>query len=115
MRHDQIKMGDMDILLGDSMKSYNPFDLTAGDNHKDVFRKLKYVKRAIKILLTGRQRECILMRYIEGKSNKEISELLGLHPSTVSRHIHRGIAKIRKFYALVDDGISEIEQDLADV
>ena len=115
MRHDLIRREDMDIALSDSMKSYNLFDLKSGDNHKDVFRKLKYVKRAIKILLTERQRECIVMMYIEGKSNKEISELLGLCPSTVSRHIHSGIAKIRKFYALVDDGISEVEQDLADV
>lgn len=115
MRHDLIRRDNMDVALDESMKSYNPFDLKSDDNRKDIFRKLKYVKRAINILLTGRQRECIIMMYIEGKSNKEISELLGLCPSTVSRHIHSGIAKIRKFYALVDDALSETEQDLADI
>ena len=115
MDHSKILRDSMDVALSDDMKVYNPFDIETSDNSKDVFKKLEYTKRAMKLVLTDRQRMCITMVYLKGMSQVEVADILGLSKSTVCRHIHSGLKKIRKFYALVDDGINQIEQDLANI
>lgn len=70
----------------------------SGATNKDERLKMaEFIRTAMQIELTQRQRRCITEYYINGKSLKEIANELGLSSqSTVSYHISRGIKKIKK-------------------
>ncbi len=57
-----------------------------------------HVKTAIREELTKRQQELIELHYLEGRSITEISQLLEVNPSTVSRTLKRGRERIRKYF-----------------
>ncbi len=41
--------------------------------------------------LSGRQRACLVLRYYEDRSEREIAEILGLSPNSVKVHVRRGM------------------------
>ncbi|MED9970324.1 MAG: sigma-70 region 4 domain-containing protein [Ruminococcus sp.] len=46
-----------------------------------------FLRKAIKAELTERQSQCLTMSLIEGKTQKEVAEILGVNASTVNRHL----------------------------
>ena len=65
-------------------------------NRADRERMKRILFRAIRHELTERQRECLLLHYLEGIKMKDIAARLGLSKSTVSRHIGAAERKLRK-------------------
>lgn len=57
---------------------------------------LRALRRAVEGELTERQRECVRLRYAEGKSVKEVAELLGITPPTASRHLKKARSRLGK-------------------
>ena len=66
-----------------------------GTNKQDRARMKEFVKKAMTQELTDLQKYCISEYYIKGKREKDIAEQLGLHKSTVSRHISAGMKKLK--------------------
>jgi len=58
------------------------------DTHAALLRALRS--------LPGRQRECLVLRYYDELSDREIGEALGVSPGAVKRHLFRGIRKLQK-------------------
>jgi DNA-directed RNA polymerase specialized sigma24 family protein len=46
--------------------------------------------------LSASQRTAVLLLHVDGLSEREAADLLGVHRSTVRRHCERGLAKLRK-------------------
>ena len=67
--------------------------LSDGGEHK---RMLEALERAARGELTGRQLQCVRLMYAGGKSVNEIAAELGVSPPTVSRHIKKAKARIKK-------------------
>lgn len=70
-------------------------------NDKDIVKMKKIMRKAICEELTYRQRECLTMYYFENKKMKDIAKMLGLSPSTVTRHIKaakKRLINIAKYY-----------------
>lgn len=57
-------------------------------------RILRALRRAVEGELTERQRECVLLRYGEQKSVKEVAEELGITPPTASKHLKKARARL---------------------
>jgi len=57
---------------------------------------------AIEHLSPG-QRQAVLLVYAWGYTYREVAELLGVAPSTVQKHLERGLAKLRKSLGVIDD------------
>lgn len=70
---------------------------TAGDNSQRKERLRRNLRRAMKRELTPRQQEIMALYFFENRTMSEISELLGINKSTVSRCLHRGQARLRHF------------------
>ncbi len=62
--------------------SYNEENVT---NNKEEMKRL--LKNAMNRVLTERQKRCICMYYFDNMRIEDIGKELGLHKSTVSRHI----------------------------
>ena len=67
-----------------------------GNNRPERERMKRLLLRAIRHELTDRQRECLMMYYLEGMKMKDIAKSLGLSSSTVSRHIGSAVHKLRR-------------------
>ena len=70
------------------------------DNRSDIKKMHAMVSKAMLYTLTERQRQCLTMYYFEKRKIPEIAEKLGLHKSTVSRHIKaagKNLQKLRSF------------------
>lgn len=65
--------------------------------------------RAIKLELTERQRDCIIMYYVKRMNMNDIASALGLTKSTVSRHIKSGMSRLKKvasyYYQPIKKGV----------
>lgn len=59
-------------------------------------RMEKILKIALKQELTDRQRDCITLYYIQNRKVKEIAVMLAIKPTTVYKHIKKGIISLRK-------------------
>ena len=66
------------------------------DNSHEISLLKKNLIRAIQEDVTARQRQLLLMYYGQGMNTREIGELLGLHPSSVSRTIQRGEQRLHR-------------------
>lgn len=69
----------------------------AGDNRADREEYRRIVAGAMRTQLPPKLREAIRLYYYEGLGIYQISEICGVHPSTVSRRLAAGRTKIRKF------------------
>lgn len=65
------------------------------DNKADISNMKQLINTAISIELTERQRYCITEFYYNNKKMKDIACELNVAPSTVSRHIERGMKKLK--------------------
>ncbi|MCI1956445.1 MAG: sigma-70 family RNA polymerase sigma factor [Oscillospiraceae bacterium] len=59
-------------------------------------RMLRALGKAAVGELTARQKECVGLHYREGKSVSEIAGRLGIRPSTVSLHLKKARAHLRR-------------------
>ncbi len=74
---------------------------SGGTNYQELKRKLDLVYRAMEKELTPIQLRIFKEYYLNGRKMKNIAEDLGVHPSTVTRHIRRArdkIAHIASYY-----------------
>lgn len=69
--------------------------LSSGDNAREIERVKGYLLKAMDEELTDRQKEIVNMFFFDGKSLTEISNILGVNKSTVSRHLTRSKEKLR--------------------
>ena len=70
---------------------------SGGTNEKELKHMSDFVKAAMLIEFTERQRRCITEYYMAHKSLRQIADELGLAAqSTVSYHINTGLKKIKK-------------------
>ena len=60
--------------------------------------KMREVRRIMNRHLTPRQKECLILHYLERYSQDKIGELLHIHQTTVSQHIRYALKKIRRIY-----------------
>lgn len=77
------------------------YDIAAGggeDGRRDPARErlLRTLRRVCEGELTARQKQCVRLYYGKGKSEKEIAALLGIHPSTVCRHLKKALGRVRR-------------------
>lgn len=59
-------------------------------------RMLRILRAAAQGELTGRQRECVRLRYEQGKSVGEVARCLGITPATASKHLKKARARLAK-------------------
>lgn len=67
---------------------------SGGTNYQELKRKLQLVYRAMEKELTPIQLRIFEEYYLNGRKMKDIAADLGVHPSTVTRHIRRARKKI---------------------
>lgn len=70
--------------------------LQGSSNRPERERMKKILTRAICHELTDRQRDCVMMYYLEGMKMKDIAQVMNLSRSTVTRHIQSATRKLRK-------------------
>jgi len=72
--------------------------LISDNNQEEKIINKLYAKSISKELenLTENQKVAIKLKYIEGLTLKEISELLDVEPKTIKSRIHNGITKVRR-------------------
>ena len=83
-----------DIYFGNEFGEY--LSSLGGDNSNELTAVQKSMRSAIKEELTDRQWRAISLYYIQGLKMKEIAELMDISISTVSRHISRGMTRLKK-------------------
>lgn len=83
----------LDILQDDG------FDPADTENHHRMIRSLDS-KRALELVnkLNPKEREVILLRYVEGLSVKEIAEVLEDRENTISVKIHRALKELQEMF-----------------
>jgi RNA polymerase sigma factor (sigma-70 family) len=59
------------------------------DDDGEYKRMLHVLRRAMEGELTERQRECVQLRYLNGKSVNEVAAELGVTASTASKHLKK--------------------------
>ena len=86
------------VFMSDDYADFLAYSLynQGSDNRPERERMRKILMRAIRHELTDRQRDCILLFYIDGMKMRDIASRLGLSASTVSRHISAATRKLRK-------------------
>lgn len=76
------------------------YDIAAGGEDGgpdgDRQRLLRAVGQVAEGELTPRQKQCVRLCYGQGKSEREIAEILGVAPSTVCRHLEKALRRIRR-------------------
>ena len=71
-----------------------------GEPDGDRARMSAALKSIIREELTGRQRSCLEMRYMQGMTVYGIAAELGITPPTVSKHLKKARARIEKIMRL---------------
>jgi RNA polymerase sigma-70 factor (family 1) len=77
--------------------AYASEDYTATDDYPGDGEHLATLQKAIELLSPQRQ-QVIRLCKLDGKSYKEVSELLGIRVSTISDHIVKGTKSIRDHF-----------------
>lgn len=76
---------------------YRSYLLSLGEDNKNSRNRLiRNLRMAITDELTSRQREMVLMYFVEQKNMTEIAQELKVNVSTVSRTIKRGKDRLRR-------------------
>ena len=86
------------VSLSDSNEPFIAFNMwnRGSDNRPEREKMKRFLKLAMRIELTDRQRYCVIEHYYGGKKMTEIAEALGVSKSTVSRHISSALRKIKR-------------------
>lgn len=66
------------------------------DNNGEREKMLRTLRRAMEGELTERQRECVRLRYFDGKSINEVADAMGVTPPTASKHLKKARARLGK-------------------
>lgn len=74
---------------------YNNYCVTNSDNRAQIEKMKKHLLVAFDLELTERQRYCITQHYLNNIKMVDIAKELGITACVVSRHISRGIAKLK--------------------
>ena len=76
---------------------YSTYIASLGEDNSDTHSTLvKNLRSALFEDITDRQRQMIQMYYVDKMKMYEIAHALGVNPSTVSRTISRGEARLQK-------------------
>lgn len=75
---------------------YSEFCSRNSTNNAHIEKMKKHICKAVNNELTEKQRYCITEYYINSRKMVDISKELGISPCVVSRHISRGVAKLKK-------------------
>lgn len=78
-------------LFGDRL---NLSDNSEGEEDMEYRRMLRALRRAMEGELTERQKQCVRMRYLEGRNLRETAEELGVSPPTVSKHLKKARSRL---------------------
>ncbi|MDL2273359.1 sigma-70 family RNA polymerase sigma factor [Oscillospiraceae bacterium OttesenSCG-928-G22] len=71
--------------------------LLKGDENNEKLDKIRTALfESMKLNLTDKQREAIILHYSDGVKMSEIAKMWNVSPSAVSRHISRGLSRIQK-------------------
>ena len=84
------------------LHSFDGLGEEENDNSASRAKMKEMLGKAMKKQLTDRQRQCLSMYYFENKKMEQISSELGLHKSTISRHITAARVKLQKLTAFVE-------------
>ncbi|MGN0521144.1 MAG: RNA polymerase sigma factor [Eubacterium sp.] len=80
------------------MRDINRFEDNPADEQKILLKSISSVlPKILEYELTDKQRLCIKLFYVQGKSQTEIARQLKLSQPTVSRHISSAKAILNKF------------------
>lgn len=71
-------------------------NITYIDNKTDIKNMKKLMNTALTVELTEKQRYCILEYYCNQRKMKDIALDMNVSPSTVTRHIERGMKKLER-------------------
>ncbi len=82
---------------------YSEFCMKNSTNNTHIEKMKKHIFKAVKNELTEKQRYCITEYYINSRKMVDIAKELGITPCVVSRHISRGVAKLKKTLAYFYD------------
>ena len=78
-----------------------PSQLNDSQDAEDNNRQLRQLKHTIRLVidsrLTSRQREILVLYFFENKKIPEISKILKVNKSTVSRTLNRAIKNLRQY------------------
>ena len=85
-----LKKGDLNVKLAENFLSSN------SSIEQEVENKI-YVEEILSRLSEG-HRQIVVLKYIEGFSINEISEIVGIPAGTVKSRLHYAVNKIRQFY-----------------
>lgn len=109
-----LKISQNEIRLYFRNKKYKPQYLTSDYQHlmnqtfpgieeekieaENQLQKIKTIKKLINDLyqLSGNERECISLKYIENLTIAEISQVMGIKTGTIKSLLSRGIEKLKK-------------------
>jgi len=76
---------------------YRRYLLSLGEDNSRSWDRLKAnLRRALMDELTPRQRQLVIMYFVEGWTMTEIAKKLGVNVSTVSRTVRRGKERLRR-------------------
>lgn len=90
MQHSHINFDDTNV----DKLSYSAF-CGHGTNKQDIQKRKQIMYEALVHELTDRQRECVILYYIDNMKMKDIADKLEITPSTVTRHIKSGIKRLQ--------------------
>lgn len=74
----------------------------ANGDEIDLDLRQRVMARAMATLCTERQRQALYLYYGRGLTLEEISGLLGVEPSSVSRRIQKGMVHVKRAMKLVE-------------
>lgn len=102
MRHKILSLTDqIDQFVSFENYSEKKTNLSKLNEYKNI------VQRIINNELTGRQRECITLRFYKNLSAQDISNMLGIDKTTVYKHIRVGLKNIKKSLKIYFDVYSK--------
>ncbi|MDD5952790.1 MAG: sigma-70 family RNA polymerase sigma factor [Oscillospiraceae bacterium] len=84
----------MESCLGSSAEMSG--GLLQEENDTEYRRLLQAVPKILSGELTQRQQECVRLYYFEGMKLNQIAELLGVQPSTVSKHLKKARRRLER-------------------
>ena len=72
------------------------------DNSKPREFIIEAVRQAMKEDLTSRQKECVSLYYLQGKTMKEIARMMEINTATVSRHLKKARIRLQRSLRFVN-------------